>query len=136
LLCGAAGEHTPRARAGGHGIAQHGRARDPDVGDAVRRAGRLLERGTVGHVRREEHEVGDHAGPDEAAVGEADRLRREEGVPIATALVRAGAATEHAVAAALAAAGGVAAAWLVPLWVGTAISVSHWHRLMLFRSWI
>ena len=35
---------------------------------------------------------------DEAAMAEADRLRREQGMPLATALVRAGAATERAVA--------------------------------------
>ncbi|MDP9020229.1 MAG: hypothetical protein M3N25_05420, partial [Actinomycetota bacterium] len=35
---------------------------------------------------------------DEAATGEADRLRREQGLPLAAALVRAGAASEAAVA--------------------------------------
>ena len=35
---------------------------------------------------------------DEAGMAEADRLRREQGLPLATALVRAGAATERAVA--------------------------------------
>ncbi len=35
---------------------------------------------------------------DEAGMPEADRLRREQGLPLATALVRAGAATERAVA--------------------------------------
>jgi hypothetical protein len=74
-----ANEHAPRARAGGRGVAQHGRARDPDVGDPVRQAGRLLERGAVGDVRREQHEVGDHAGPDEAAVGQAEALGRQGG---------------------------------------------------------
>ena len=39
---------------------------------------------------------------DEAGIGEADRLRREQGVPLPTALVRAGAATERAVAVGLA----------------------------------
>ena len=39
---------------------------------------------------------------DEAAMAEADRLRREQGLPLATALVRAGAATERAVAMAVA----------------------------------
>ena len=39
---------------------------------------------------------------DEAHVAEADRLRREQGLPLATALVRTGAATERAVAVGLA----------------------------------
>ena len=38
----------------------------------------------------------------EAGVAEADRLRRDQGLPLATALVRAGAATERAVAASVA----------------------------------
>ena len=38
----------------------------------------------------------------EAGVPEADRLRRDQGLPLATALVRAGAATERAVAASMA----------------------------------
>ena len=38
----------------------------------------------------------------EAKVGEADRLRREQGLPLATALVRSGAASEQAVAAGVA----------------------------------
>jgi twitching motility protein PilT len=38
----------------------------------------------------------------EAAVVEADRLRRDQGLPLATALVRAGAASERAVAASIA----------------------------------
>ncbi|HWC12835.1 MAG TPA: PilT/PilU family type 4a pilus ATPase [Acidimicrobiales bacterium] len=39
---------------------------------------------------------------DERGIAEADRLRREQGLPLATALVRAGAATERAVAEAVA----------------------------------
>ena len=39
---------------------------------------------------------------DEAGVAAADRLRRDQGLPLATALVRAGAATERAVAAGVA----------------------------------
>ncbi len=35
---------------------------------------------------------------DEAGIAKADRLRRDQGLPLATALVRAGAATERAVA--------------------------------------
>src|SRR5213078_1831100 len=44
---------------------------------------------------------------DEAAIGEADRLRKEQGLPLATALVRAGAASERDVAQGVAKQAGV-----------------------------
>ncbi len=53
---------------------------DGDVGNPFGNAPRLLVRRRVAHgLGVEADEVGDHPGPDEPAVGEAEPLRRERG---------------------------------------------------------